>query len=110
MDFGLALYAISYDLVQTNNIARSVRTQHENWVEKSPTFGLRYHSRDIEVSYAFRMNCNTDCNFLPNETTAFNSPESASRAGGIIAAPSSPLFFQGGSETSHHFMISVPIM
>ncbi|MEO8624131.1 MAG: hypothetical protein ABI625_23830, partial [bacterium] len=35
LDFGLGLYAISYNLVQTNNIARSVRTQHENWVEKS---------------------------------------------------------------------------
>ncbi|MEO8624130.1 MAG: hypothetical protein ABI625_23825 [bacterium] len=71
---------------------------------------MRYRSHDIEVSYAFRANCTSDCGLSPGESFAVNSPESFSAAtGGIIAAPSSPLFFQGGRETSHHFTISVPI-
>ena len=108
VDFGLAMYSISYDLIQTNNILRTVRTQHENWLESGPTFGMRYRSRDIEFSYAFRANCGSEgCNLMPGGGDAVQvvSPS----AGGIIAAPSSPLFFRGGSETSHHIMISLPI-
>ena len=109
VDFGLAMYAISYDLIQTNNILRSLRTQHENWVESGPTFGMRYRSHDIELSYAFRANCGSQgCDAFSNrDDVRFSSP--AVSTGGIIAAPSSPLFFQGGSETSHHFTIAVPI-
>lgn len=109
VDFGLAMYAISYDLIQTNNILRSLRTQHENWVESGPTFGMRYRSHDIELSYAFRANCGSQgCDAFPNRgDVVFVTP--AASTGGIIAAPSSPLFFQGGSETSHHFTIAVPI-
>ena len=110
VDFGLSMYAISYDLLQTNNILRTSRTQHENWVESGPTFGVKYRSRDIEISYAFRANCGNDgCDMLPNGGDRLLMAPGVANAGGIIAAPSAPLFFQGGSETSHHFMISVPI-
>lgn len=111
VDFGLAVHAISYDLIQTNNITRTTRTQHENWVESGPSFGLRYGSHDYQVSYLFRASCGSDdCDVLPSgggDVVAFSS--AAPRAGGIIAAPSSALFFRGGSEKSHHLMISVPI-
>ena len=109
-DFGLAMYAISYDLIQTNNITRTQRTQHENWVEKGPAFGLRYHTHDIELSYAFRANCGgqgCDMGIGGGDRIQVSSPVAST--GGIIAAPASPLFFQGGNETSHHFTISVPI-
>ena len=110
LDFGLAAYAISYDLIQTNNILRTSRFQHENWVESGPSFGMRYRSHDIELSYAFRANCGSQgCNILPTggDRISFSAPTAST--GGIIAAPSSPLFFQGGSETSHHLTISLPI-
>ncbi len=108
-DFGLAMYAISYDLRQTNNILRTTRFQHENWLESGPTFGLRYRTRDIEIGYVFRASCGNDgCDVLPTGDR-ITLTEAAPRSGGIIAAPSSPLFFEGGSEKSHHFMISLPI-
>ncbi len=109
LDLGLSVHAISYDLIQTNNILRTTRTQHENWVESGPSFGVRYGSRDIQVSYLFRVSCgNEGCDVLPNGGDRLDSASFA-QAGGIIAAPSAPLFFQGGSEKSHHFTISVPI-
>ena len=109
-DVGLAAYSISYDLLQTNNITRVLRSQHENWVEAGPTFGIRYRSRDLEVSYSFRTSCGTGgCDLLPSgDRLSVVSPAAAS-TGGIIAAPSSPLFLQSGNETSHHFTVSVPI-
>lgn len=109
-DFGLAMYAISYDLRQTNNILRTTRNQQENWVESGPTFGLRYRSSDLEISYVFRANCGSGgCDLMPIGGDRVEMTAASPVSGGIIAAPSSPLFFQGGSETSHHFMISVPI-
>jgi hypothetical protein len=107
VNFGVALYSISYDLTQTNNILRTMRTQHEDWVESGPTFGVRYRSRDIEVSYAFRANCGSDGCGSQDRGVVFNTP--AFDAGGIIAAPSSALLIRGGSETSHHFTVSLPI-
>ena len=110
LNLGLTMYAISYDLAQTNNILRTVRTQHENWVESGPMLGMRYRTRDVELSYAFRANCgNEGCDPFPNRGDIIFSTADARATGGIIAAPSSPLFFQGGSETSHHFTISLPI-
>jgi hypothetical protein len=102
------MYAISYDLRQTNNIARTTRNQREHWVESGPTFGVRFRSREIEMSYAFRSSCgNQGCDLFHGEGRVVTTP--IADTGGIIAAPSSPLFFNGGSETSHHFMISLPI-
>ena len=110
-DLGLSVYAISYDLIQTNNILRTTRRQHENWVESGPSFGLRFSSNDITVSYLFRVSCGSDgCDLLPTGgDNVFLASASVPGARGIIAAPSSPLFFRSGSERSHHFTISVPI-
>ena len=109
VDFGVAMYAISYNLVQTNNILRTQRTQHEHWLESGPTFGIRYRSHDIELSYAFRANCgNNGCQFIAGGDKV-EIVQPAVSAGGIIAAPSSPLFFRGVSETSHHLTVSMPI-
>src|SRR5260221_13679205 len=54
LNFGLSMYAISYDLLQTNNITRTLRAQHENWVKSGPTLGIRFHMRDAAVSSALR--------------------------------------------------------
>ncbi len=109
LDFGLSMYSIVYDLKQTNNITRTTRTQRENWVESGPSFGLRYRSHDIEMSYAFRASCgNGGCDLSPFQGGG-DTLVAAPSTGGIIAAPASPLFIQSGSETSHHFTITVPI-
>ncbi|CAN5921698.1 hypothetical protein BH11GEM2_BH11GEM2_29110 [soil metagenome] len=109
LNFGLSMYAISYDLTQTNNITRTQRTQHENWVESGPTVGMRFRTHDIELSYAFRANCGDQgCDAFRGGDIVF-ATQAAPTAGGIIAAPSAPLRLQEGGETSHHFTISVPI-
>ena len=109
LNFGLAMYAISYDLTQTNNITRSQRTQHENWVESGPSLGMRFRTHDIELSYAFRANCGSQgCDGFSGGAIVFET-RAISSTGGIIAAPGAPLRLQEGGETSHHFTISVPI-
>ncbi len=109
LDAGLQVYTIGYGLRQTNNVARTTRQQAERWAELSQSLGIRFTSRDVEVSYAFRRTCgNQGCGDDERGAFVVNAPTLAS-AGGIIAAPSAPLFIQSGTETSHRFMVAVPI-
>jgi hypothetical protein len=110
LDVGLAVYTIGYGLRQTNNIARTTREQAERWAEVSQSLGIRFHSRDFELSYAFRRTCgNRGCGREDRSVVVFGPVVDVAAPGGIIAAPSAPLFLESGTETSHRFMVAVPI-
>ncbi|MEO5580017.1 MAG: hypothetical protein ABIR58_05115 [Gemmatimonadaceae bacterium] len=104
--FGLGLHAINYRLQQANHVEKTFRTQREDWVEWSPTLGLKFGSRDLDVLYNFSLTCGAgDCVSVGDR--ALVSP--ALEAGGIIAAPSSALFMQSGALTVHKLTIVLPI-
>lgn len=105
---GLSVHAIDYTLDQTNNVLESFRTQREHWVEWTPSFALRYRSRDIELGYGISLSCGTGRCFpsFSFEDTGVVAPPSS---GGIIAAPASPLFFDSGSAVVHRFTLVLPI-
>jgi hypothetical protein len=111
VDAALSVYTIGYGLRQTNNIARTTRYQAERWAEMSQSVGVRFRTRDIEVSYAFRRTCgNQGCGEDPERSVVFAAEGFAlASAGGIIAAPSAPLFLQSGVQSSHRFGVAVPI-
>ena len=111
VDAALSVYTIGYGLRQTNNIARTVRQQAERWAELSQSIGVRFRTRDIEVSYAYRRTCgNQGCGEDENRGVVFAPGDLAlASAGGIIAAPSAPLFLQSGVQSSHRFAVVVPI-
>lgn len=106
--FGLAVHAIDYTLEQTNNVLESFRTQREHWVEWTPSLALRYRSRDIEISYGFAFTCGTGgcAPTFGGEDTDVVAPPSS---GGIIAAPSRPLFFESGTAFTHRLVLVLPI-
>jgi hypothetical protein len=108
IDAGLSVHTIGYGLRQTNNVARTTRQQSERWSELTQSIGIRFHSRDLEASYTFRRTCgNQGCG---DEPQMFIAAVPVADAGGvIIAAPAAPLFVQSGKETSHRFMVAVPI-
>ena len=111
IDAALSVYTIGYGLRQTNNIARTIRHQAERWAEMSQSLGVRFRTRDIEVSYAFRRTCgNQGCGEDEQRGIVFAAGDFAlASAGGIIAAPSAPLFLQSGIQSSHRFAVVVPI-
>jgi hypothetical protein len=111
LEGGLSLYTIGYGLRQTNNIAKSTRNQAERWAELTQSVGLRFRSRDIELSYAFRRTCgNQGCGEDENRGVTWPAGDFAlASSGGIIAAPGAPLFFQSGTQTAHRFQVVVPI-
>jgi hypothetical protein len=105
---GLGVYSIDYRLKQRNNVQRTSRVQDERWIEWSPTFALRFRTSGFDLQYVFRMTCGpTACAPDFGGTTVTDAV--APGGGGVIAAPSGPLFFEGGRATSHQFLVSVPV-
>lgn len=106
---GLALHAINYRLQQTNNVQNTFRTQREDWVEWTPTAGLRLRSHDLDVMYNFSLTCGAGrCGEGANMPIAVPDVGGISN-GGIIAAPSSQLFMQSGALQVHKLTFSLPI-
>lgn len=106
---GLAVHSIAYKLDQTLNLLDSARTQREDWIEWSPTVGLRVRSRDLDVMYNFSVTCGPGSCGAGGRMVVANSPGLESAGGGIIAAPSSQLFMQSGSLSVHKLTLSLPI-
>jgi hypothetical protein len=109
IDLGVAFHSIGYGLRQTNHIQGTERIQNERWVERMQTLGIRFRSSDLELSYTYRRNCgNQSCGEDEMQVVVFATPDMAS-AGGIIAAPGSPLFMRSGTETTHRLVVALPI-
>jgi hypothetical protein len=103
---GLAVHAIDYRLGQTNHVQESFREQRESWIEWTPSIGIRYRTRDLEMGYAFSFTCATGpCGPEFGNDLIVEAP----RHGGIIAAPSRPLFFDSGTAYRHRLSVVLPI-
>ena len=106
---GLGVHAIKYRLQQANHVQRTFRTQREDWMEWTPTLGLRLRSRDLDVMYNFSITCGPGGCGQGGQIAFPTTDAVALTAAGIIAAPSSDLFMQSGSLKIHKLTISVPI-
>lgn len=106
---GLGLHAINYRLQQTNHVQHTFRTQREDWVEWSPTLGLRVRSRDLDVLYNFSLTCGPGACGQTQDFAVIARPDAGLAPGGIIAAPSGELFMQSGSLKIHKLTIVLPI-
>jgi len=104
LQFGVSMRSINYTLDQTNHVMRTSRSQDEGWVEWTPTFGLRIRTRDIVVSYGVSVTCGPTCLSFGGDDVAVNF---ARPDVGVLAAPSAPLTFDGGSASQHRVMVSI---
>ena len=105
---GLGLYSIRYRLEQQDHVAMTARTQDENWMEWTPTLGVRYAGRDFAVAWSYSRTCGPDCS---GQTTQFLVPPApaAGGGGGVIDAPSAPLTYDGGTVSRHRITLSFRI-
>lgn len=107
---GLGVYSINYRLGQTNNVLKTFREQKENWMEWTPTLGLALRTRSLQLRYNYSTTCAvSECISLSGDRVTVAGPTSFSSTGGVIAAPSSALTFNGGTASAHKFWVSVPI-
>ena len=105
-DFQLGLQArsISYRLRQVNNVERSRRTQREQWMEWTPSWGVGLKFPEFEVRYAGRVTTG-----VGRPGVAGDFPVPLMEAGDIIVAPSGPLTLWDSDVFSHQFVVIMPI-
>jgi len=106
LQFGVAMRTINYTLDQENHVLRTSRSQDEGWTEWTPTFGLRVRTRDIVFSYAMSITCGPTCLSFGDDVSVTLAAAPVSDVG-VLAAPSAPLTFDGGSSRQHRVMVSI---
>ncbi|HJU75244.1 MAG TPA: hypothetical protein VJ717_15990, partial [Gemmatimonadaceae bacterium] len=111
VQFGLTLHAIDYRLKQVNHVLRSSRTQTEDWVEWTPTWGLSLRFPELEIRYMGRYTGGVGRPGVANCCWAVDGALSAGggRGGGIIAAPSGPLTLQDAHVMTHQISFTLPM-
>lgn len=106
---GIGMYAINYRLRQANHVQRTVRTQREDWIEWTPTVGLRARSRGLDVLYNFSLTCGPGSCGQTGRGQVFATPDRLAGGGGIIAAPASELFMDSGALRIHKLTFLLPL-
>jgi len=112
VQFGLGVYSIRYRLGQTDQVRDSSRVQREHWMEWTPTFGLKLRGSGYELRYAFSMTCGAGGDCLPcaigcADFVTVTNPNRGD--GGVIAAPTDALRFNGGRVTTQRLTLSLRI-
>jgi hypothetical protein len=113
IQMGLGLNSIQYRLWQTDLVRDSSRVQDEHWMEWTPTLGFRWRGPTVEFRYTLSVTCGSGgeclgCPFLCGGGDDVSiAPPPAS--GGVIAAPTSALRFEGGRVTTHRLAFSLRI-
>jgi hypothetical protein len=107
---GLGVYSIRYRLGQTDQVRDSSRVQREHWMEWSPSIGFKLRSAAYEIGYALSMTCGPGGECMPcvlgcGDAVTVTAPNS----GGVIAAPTAALRFNGGRVTTQRLTFSLRI-
>jgi hypothetical protein len=112
VQFGLTMHSIDYRLRQVNHIQRTRRTQNEDWVEWTPTWGLSLRFPELEIRYMGRYTGGVGRPGV-DAGAGWAVPDALAagggRGGGIIAAPSGPLTVQEAHVVTHQVSFSLPM-
>lgn len=112
VQFGLGVYSIRYRLGQTDRLRDSSRVQNEHWMEWTPTVGFKLRSAGYEIRYALSMTCGAGGDCMPSCPFACGDDvaiAASPNSGGVIAAPTDVLRFNGGRVTTHRLTFSFRI-
>jgi hypothetical protein len=111
VQFGVTMHAIDYQLKQVNHVLVSRRTQHEDWVEWTPTWGLNLRFPELEIRYMGRYTGGVGRPGVAGGGWAAADALAAGggRGGGIIAAPSGPLTLQDAHVITHQVSFTLPM-
>jgi len=108
LQLGIALRSIDYTLDQLDHVSGVARTQNENWIEWTRTWGVSVHFSDLEMRYTGRMATGTGRpGIVPNDGRVFAAADASGP--NVIAAPNGALTLTGVAVTTHQVSISLPI-
>ena len=116
IQLGLRVRNVDYRLRQQDHVTGIHRTQREEWIEWTPSWGFRVGFADLEVRYIGWassaslfpfFDSGNDDRFLPSRFT--DSSVTVTAAGDVLAAPRGALTIPDLTVVTHRIAISVPI-
>jgi hypothetical protein len=107
---GIQLRAIRYDLEQFDHVEEERRTQRENWMEWTPSWGATVGLADLELRYLGRVTTGTGrpgVEWSPTQRALnFAAAEAASD---FLLAPEAPLTLQDAWVLTNQLSVSIPV-
>ncbi len=106
---GLGVRAYDYRLRQKDNVAQIRRTQDEQWMEWTPSWGLSFTFSDLELRYIGRATTGTGRPGIAGGVGVFAEDRVTVAAGGnILLAPEGALTLQDATVVTHRIGIVLP--
>ena len=107
VQLGLGVRSIRYDLDRHDRIVERIQTQHEQWIEWTPTWGAALTFPDLEIRYAGRLTTGTGEPTM-RWTGAIESLRD-SPVNSFVVAPAGPPTLQQSRVTTHQITIALPL-
>jgi hypothetical protein len=103
---GLRVKGYDYRLRQRDNVELTSRTQEEQWMEWTPTWGARVTFADLELRYVGRA---TSGNGFPSINFFGGGRDIAlAQSADLVLAPDGPLTLREATVVTHQIAISLP--
>jgi hypothetical protein len=106
---GLGVRANDYHLDQWDNVADETRRQDEQWMEWTPSWGVRVRLEGFEIRYFGRVTTGTGRPGVAWTGAVAERGADAALANDIVVPPGGPLTLQEADVWTHQFSIAVPI-
>lgn len=104
---GLEVRSYDYEMDQADHVQRTFRTQHESWIEWSPTFGAVFRFSSLDLRYSGRVTTGTG---RPGTQPRWILLEDQALAGGdFVLAPEGPLTLQAARVLTHQLSVRIPV-
>jgi hypothetical protein len=101
--------AYDYHLDQWNNVERAARRQNEQWMEWTPSWGLRVRLKGVELRYLGRVTTGTGLPGIAWNGVTTARAESLAAANDIVVPPGGPLTLQEAEVWTHQISVAVPL-
>jgi hypothetical protein len=107
LQLGLGVTSINYHLTQRDNVQSTRRTQKEQWLEWTPSWGATLRFSDLELRYVGRQRSGTGRPGVMGGGV-FDLAATSARSD-ILLAPSSQLTLMEARVRSHQVSVSIPL-
>jgi hypothetical protein len=106
---GLQMKSYSFNLDQWDNVAKSFRSQKEEWTEWVPSWGIQLRFSDFELRYLGRLTTGTGRPGVAWTGAAEDRLTVQAASNDVLLAPSGPLTLQEATVLTNQFTVSIPI-
>lgn len=109
LQLGVQVRTYSYHLDQWDNVQETSRRQDEDWMEWTPSWGIRLMLEGIELRYMGRVTTGTGRPGVAWTPAVEGRMADAAMANDIVVAPSGPLTLQDATVLTNQISVSLPI-